>query len=156
MPEIIESEAWWRGNITVTNGAGEIWYAVRRAELTNLKAGDILDVRMRHAQRNDTGWNVEQVYAAMIVSGRSPAGYVTGSIGNFGGTLLETVNGENVTPSQHYGSPFDAELYRVPAPMPVASVIMCVRARCSAANGNQVLAQLGDLQSLRIKRYSVG
>lgn len=149
------SEAWWSGNIGITDGNGNLWYAVRRSVVGDLQAGDVLDVRAQLAVRNDTGWNVEFAHALIVgpAATTGVGGWSGAGLSALGGVALEAINGDNITPGQHYGSPFIAEVYRVPAAITNAAVFACVRARCSAANGNQNLTQLTDLQSLTVFRY---
>lgn len=143
---ILRSEVWWSGDIAITDGNSQLWYACRRLHVNQPKAGEDLTVFGQAAFRNDTGWNVELASTLAYVEDVAPAGY-SGSAA-FGGVKFSTINGKNVTPGEHYGSPVNFGTFTVPNDAPVASILLCLRARCSAANGNQVLVALSDLMDL--------
>lgn len=154
-----DQPAW--SQIAITSGASQLWYSIYQMPIDDVVAGEIWDMRGETSIRNDTGWNVEVacIFAAVPSIKTAPAPetatkYTAVQTNGISLPVSEYYDpiGRNSTPGAHYDVPQRTFLWIVPQDYERIWLSYRVRARCSAANGNQSLTVQGHLGRLQLVR----
>jgi len=137
-PDVYDSQGLNWASMAIGGPSQSLWYCARRAVVVDVKAGDILLVTGRGQVTNNTGWVVEVAELLTVTSETLGSHYPTDLPTTYGVNqqAVQPIIGRNVTPDVHYLNWHMHEVVKVVADAPVLNVSVWLRARSSAANGN--------------------
>lgn len=137
-PDVYDSQGLNWASMAVGGPSQSLWYCTRRAQVADVKAGDILLVTGRGQVTNNTGWIVELAELLTVTPTTLESFYsnTTPTLYGVNQQAVQPIIGRNVTPDTHYINWHMHEVVKIAADAPILNVSVWLRARSSAANGN--------------------
>ncbi|WID96016.1 hypothetical protein QO058_25270 [Bosea vestrisii] len=119
--------------VGITNGSTTVWGNPYYLYLSNLQAGDIIQVFADIEAENTATYNVEFATQVLLTSS-----WVPNNVNSIAAShILLPINGYNVDQAEHYYSETRAASYQLPVALTDAVMQFRLRTRSSAATGGQ-------------------